>query len=99
VLMPRVWPTVAVLAMSLFLAAQVSAQGAGDPFNAMGSSTNLTPTYDSRGGGTVLLLKVYAGSNKTRLDRQSVVKLTNQTTQTISWQTTNDQWRYAVWPL
>ena len=89
--MPRVWPTVAVLAMSLFLAAQVSAQGAGDPFNAMGSSTNLTPTYDSRGGGTVLLLKVYAGNNRTRLDRQSVVKLTNQTTQTVSWQTTNDQ--------
>ncbi len=57
----------------------------------MGATTNLTPSYDSRGGGTVLLLTVYAGTNKKRLDRQSVVKLTNQTIQTISWQTTNDQ--------
>ena len=57
----------------------------------MGSTTSLTPGYDSRGGGTILLLTVYAENNKKRLDRQSVVKLNNQTTQTISWQTTNDQ--------
>ncbi len=86
---PRLWPSLAVFALSLFLAATASAQG--DPFNAMGATTNLTPGYDSRGGGTVLLLTVYAENNKKRLDRQSVVKLTNQTTQTISWQTTNDQ--------
>ena len=80
----------AVLATSLLLAATVSAQR-GDVFNATGATTNLTPSYDSRGGGTVLLLTVYAGNNKKRLDRQSVVKLTNQTTQTVSWQTTSDQ--------
>ena len=86
----RIWPFVAVFATSLLLAATVSAQR-GDVFNATGATTNLTPSYDSRGGGTVLLLTVYAGNNKKRLDRQSVVKLTNQTTQTVSWQTTSDQ--------
>ncbi len=86
----RIWPLAAVFATSLLLAATVSAQR-GDVFNATGATTNLTPSYDSRGGGTVLLLTVYAGNNKKRLDRQSVVKLTNQTTQTVSWQTTSDQ--------
>ena len=86
----RIWPFAAVFATSFLLAATVSAQR-GDVFNATGATTNLTPSYDSRGGGTVLLLTVYAGNNKKRLDRQSVVKLTNQTTQTVSWQTTSDQ--------
>ena len=85
----RVWPSVAILAFSLLLATAVSAQR-GDPFNATGATTNLTPSYDSRGGGAVLLLTVYAGNDKKRLDRQSVVKLTNQTTQTVSWQTTTE---------
>ncbi|MGB8985637.1 MAG: tetratricopeptide repeat protein [Candidatus Sulfotelmatobacter sp.] len=80
----------AVFAASLLLAATLSAQR-GDVFNATGATTNLTPSYDSRGGGTVLLLTVFAGNDKKRLDRQSVVKLTNQTTQTVSWQTTTDQ--------
>lgn len=84
------WLSAAVFAASLLFAATVSAQR-GDVFNATGATTNLTPSYDSRGGGTVLLLTVYAGNNKKRLDRQSVVKLTNQTTQTVNWQTTTDQ--------
>jgi len=82
--------SIAILAVSLLLAATAVAQR-GDAFNASGATTDLTPNYDSRGGGTVLLLTVYAESNKRRLDRQSVVKLTNQTIQTNSWQTTNDQ--------
>jgi len=86
----RMWLSAAVFAASLLFAATVSAQR-GDVFNATGATTNLTPSYDSRGGGTVLLLTVYAGNNKKRLDRQSVVKLTNQTTQTVNWQTTTDQ--------
>jgi tetratricopeptide (TPR) repeat protein len=86
---PRSWPLTVVLAVSLLFARQASAQG--DVFNAMGATTNLTPSYDSRGGGTVLLLKVFAENNKKRLDRQSVVKADNQTTHTVSWQTTNDQ--------
>lgn len=86
----RIWPSPAVLAAILLVAATVSAQR-GDVFNATGATTNLTPSYDSRGGGTVLLLTVYAGNDKKRLDRQSVVKLTNQTTHTTSWQTTTDE--------
>jgi len=87
-----VWPPVVVLAVVALLGSVASAQR-GDAFNnsAAGATTDLTPGYDSRGGGTVLLLTVYAENNKKRLDRQSVVKLNNQTTQTISWQTTNDQ--------
>jgi tetratricopeptide (TPR) repeat protein len=80
-----------IVGLTLLLAVHVSAQGLGDAFNAMGSTTNLTPGYDSRGGGTIILLKVFAGNNRTHLDRQSVVKLTNQTTQTIAWQTTDGQ--------
>jgi len=87
--LPRVWPTLALFSINLLLAVPMAAQG--DPFNSITSTTTLTAGYDSRGGGTVLLLKVYAENNKKRLDRQSVVKLTNQTTQTVSWQTTNDQ--------
>src|ERR1700735_606375 len=87
--MQQVGPVALLLVLGLLHSAPASAQS--DPFNAMGSTTNLTPGYDSRGGGTVLLLKVYAGNNKKRLDRQSVIKLNNQTTHTISWQTTNDE--------
>jgi tetratricopeptide (TPR) repeat protein len=87
--MQQVGPVALLLVLGLLHSVPASAQS--DPFNAMGSTTNLTPGYDSRGGGTVLLLKVYAGNNKKRLDRQSVIKLNNQTTHTISWQTTNDE--------
>ncbi len=82
---------VAVLTLSLLSTALVFAQGFGDPFNTIGSTTNLTPSYDSRGRGPVLLLKVFAGDHKTKLDRQAVAKLTNKATSTISWQTSNDE--------
>ncbi len=42
-------------------------------------------------GGAMLLITVYSESTKTKLDRQSLVKLTNQSTQTVSWQTTTDE--------
>jgi tetratricopeptide (TPR) repeat protein len=79
----------ALLAVSLLLAVRASAQRT-DLFNGPGANTNLTPNYESR-GGAVLLVKVYAENSKDRLDRQSVVKLFNQSTQTTSWQTTTDQ--------
>ena len=44
-------------------------------------------TYSSR--GSVLILTVF-GENKSHLDRQAVVKLTNETDHTILWQTTAD---------
>lgn len=81
-----------ILIFIFFLASSVPlAAQRGDAFNAIDSTTSLTPGYDSRGGGTVFLFKIFSENDKTRLDRQSVIKLTNQTTNTVSWQTTNDQ--------
>jgi len=85
----RFWISATIFAVSLLLTVPGHAQ-LGDAFNAPGATTSTIPGYDNRYGGTVLLLTVYAENNKTRLDRQSVVKLTNQTTQTVSWQTTTD---------
>src|ERR1700692_634211 len=77
-----------VVGVSLLLVATSSAQR-GDIFNAPGSTTGLNAGYDdTRGGGTFLLLTVYAESDRKRLDRQSVIKITNQTTQSVGWQTT-----------
>ncbi len=89
---PRLWPLALVFALTLLLALPGSAQRA-DPFNnsAYGSTTDTTRGFESRGGGTNIILMVYAENSKTKLDRQSVVKLGNQTTQTVSYQTTNDQ--------
>lgn len=42
-------------------------------------------------GGTSLVITVVSENNKKKLDRQSVVKLTNQTSHTVSWQTTSDE--------
>jgi len=39
----------------------------------------------------MLLITVYSENTKTKLDRQSLVKLTNQSTSTVSWQTTTDE--------
>ena len=48
------------------------------------------PGYENR-GGTTLRITVFAESTKTRLDRQSLIKLTNTNSQNISWQTTDDR--------
>lgn len=61
-----------------------------DAFNTMGSPTDRTQHFQGQGTGTNLILMVYAENDKTKLDRQAVVKLTNQTTQTVTWQTTTD---------
>ena len=61
-----------------------------DPFNSLGSTTSNMPGYENR-GGTTLRITVFAESTKTRLDRQSLIKLTNTNSQNISWQTTDDR--------
>jgi tetratricopeptide (TPR) repeat protein len=61
-----------------------------DPFNSLGSTTSNVPGYENR-GGTTLRITVFAESTKTRLDRQSLIKLTNTISQNISWQTTDDR--------
>jgi tetratricopeptide (TPR) repeat protein len=61
----------------------------GDPFNdPFNRTNNTTPIYSNR-QGTSLQITVVSGSSK-KLDRQSLVKLTNQQLQTANWQTTNE---------
>lgn len=60
-------------------------------FNSPGATTDTTRGYEKRSGGTTVVLSVYAGNGRTRLDRQSVVKATNQSTSTVNWQTTDDR--------
>src|SRR5579872_937579 len=76
-----------LLLMALIATAQ--AQTHSDPFNNFSSTTNTIPGYVSH-SGTAATIIVFAENTKTRLDRQCLVRLTNQTLQTVSWQTTNE---------
>src|SRR5581483_11445055 len=58
-----------------------------DPYNFSGNSTSPMNGFKTT-GGTPLFVNVFGENAKNRLDRQSLVKLTNETVQSISWQTT-----------
>lgn len=62
----------------------------GQGFSAPGSTTSDIKGYENH-NGSMVLVTVYSENTKTRLDRQSLVKLTNQTLNTVSWQTTTDE--------
>jgi tetratricopeptide (TPR) repeat protein len=80
-----------VLVGFLFLFGVVSpSASAQDPFNSMGSMTTTTQSYESRMGGTIFVLTVYAADGKALLDRQAVVKATNLSSHTVNWQATDD---------
>ncbi len=64
---------------------------AQDPYNSMGSTTNTMTSFDKRSSGTTVHVSVFSEDGKTPLDRQSIVKATNQRDQTVSWQTTDDR--------
>jgi len=83
----RLWASLLVLFIASSLAAHAQHY---DPFNSLGSTTSNVPGYENR-GGTTLRITVFAENTKTRLDRQSLIKLTNTTSQNISWQTTDDR--------
>jgi len=68
----------------------------GDIFNSIGSTTDTTRGYESRSGGSIVIVSVYAPDGKTRLDRQSVVKATSQTSHTVNWQATDDRSEAAI---
>lgn len=59
-----------------------------DQFNDPTSTTTTIKGHENREGAS-LRVKVLNESNR-MLDRQSLIKLTNQTLQTVSWQTTNE---------
>src|SRR5208282_1390228 len=48
-------------------------------------------TYQARDGEALVLLSVFAENGKTHLDRQSVIKITNQIDHTVTWQTTDEK--------
>jgi len=73
-----------VCAVSTFVAAQNNM----DPFASIGSTTSGTRSYQSQ--GAVLTLTVL-GENHKILDRQSVIKVENKSTQSTMWQTTTDE--------
>jgi tetratricopeptide (TPR) repeat protein len=61
-----------------------------DTFNGASAMTSTVAGYESR-SGTSLFVKVLTENGKNRLDRQALVKLNNQTLQTVSWQTTSTE--------
>jgi tetratricopeptide (TPR) repeat protein len=85
---------IGILLFSL-LAVLASAQGI-DPYNSMGSTTRTTRGFESRTGGSIVLVSVYAENGRTLLDRQSVVKATNEAASTVNWQTTDDHSEAAL---
>src|SRR5271169_1884260 len=81
---------IGALLLLSFVAALAWAQR-GDIYNSIGSTTDTTRAYEKRSGGAIVLVSVFAADGKTRLDRQAVVKATNQTAHTVNWQTTDDR--------
>jgi tetratricopeptide (TPR) repeat protein len=53
-------------------------------------------TYQARDGEALVLLSVFAENGRTHLDRQAVIKITNQLNGTIVWQTTDDKSEAAL---
>jgi len=91
----RVGPSLCILILLPFLAVFAPAQR-GDVYNTIGSTTDTTRSYESRSGGSVVVLTVYGPDGKTHLDRQSVVKATNLNTHTIVWQASDDRSEAAL---
>ena len=79
-------PGISLLA-GLLLSGSLLAQNGGQGLPGIGNGIDTPATYNSR--GSTLMLTVF-GENKAHLDRQAVVKLSNETTHTIAWQTTAD---------
>jgi len=83
---PRLLGAVGVCCLILLLG-MTSAVAQGDPFNSMASPITGTPNYYSN-GGTPVIVKVLTGKD-VRLDRQAIVKLSNESTHYETTQTTD----------
>lgn len=81
--------------LAVFASGQQPSGPPPDLFNGMGASTSTTWGVGGH-GGTIVRVTVYAENSKTRLDRQSVVKSTNQTVHTVSWNTTDERSEASV---
>src|SRR5208282_6069774 len=47
-------------------------------------------TYQARPGEALVLISVFAENGRSHLDRQAILKMTNETTKDVIWQTTDD---------
>jgi tetratricopeptide (TPR) repeat protein len=56
----------------------------------------LKTSYKARDGEALVLLSVFGENGKTHLDRQAVLKITNQINQTVLWDTTDDKSEAAI---
>ena len=83
-------PSLSLVVSLLLCNALIAQTQHTDVFNGIGSTTSSVPGYENR-GGTTLRVTVFAETSKTRLDRQCLIKLTNTSSQNISWQTTDDR--------
>src|ERR1700756_986530 len=84
----RLWPLSTLIILGL---AVPGARGQhGDVFNNIGSTTSSSPGYENR-GGTLLRITVLGETARTKLDRQSLVKVSNTTSHVITWQTTDER--------
>jgi tetratricopeptide (TPR) repeat protein len=90
--MSRLW--VAGFCLWFLLLPMNSLAQRGDPFNSTTATTTSTPGYYSN-GGTPMVLTVYK-SKKTRLDRQAMVKIFNQSSHFETWQATDGNSELAV---
>jgi tetratricopeptide (TPR) repeat protein len=86
----RLWPLGCLLFAFSALTSAYGQAAVGDPFAAASSSNTSIHNYDSH-GGSILFIDVFSENFKTRLDRQSIVKLTNEGTKAVTWQTTTDE--------
>jgi tetratricopeptide (TPR) repeat protein len=84
--LPRILGILLLLHLLAFLAV---AQGS-DPFSDITKAAGGIRGFGSK-GGTVLLISVFSDNGRTRLDRQSVVKATNETANTVNWTTTDEK--------
>jgi hypothetical protein len=53
-------------------------------------------SYKARDGEALVIISVFAENGRNHLDRQSVIKMTNEITKNVTWQTTDDNSEAAV---
>jgi tetratricopeptide (TPR) repeat protein len=74
----------------------VVASGQNFPGAPQRMDREMSDVYQARNGETLVRLFVFADTLKTHLDRQSVVKITNQSTHEVTWQTTDEKSQAAL---
>jgi len=90
----RSWIAGAISTACVLWATSIAAQIRGDPMSLPGQPGTPT-TYGAKG----LILLTVLGRNHSRLDRQALVKIFNQTSLNVHWQTTESQSEASIGDL